>query len=226
METRENFKFDTIGRGSHFTFVINSDGKFERVNIFTSSLMGYSDPNTVLGLSYGDMRCEASEFSSDFLRQDQKAILSGERNYMIARLCYAKKQYKTLFGNKEAFTYNNKKYIFANFLDVSQLHFFDVPIIKEYNNRNFQYCYEITSNLKSVSLTKKETVCLFFYLRGYTAKAMGALMDKSDRVMQDHISKIKEKLNCSNRAQVIEKCIETGLYNFIPISIFKKLNIF
>ena len=76
--------------------------------------------------------------------------------------------------------------------------------------------YEIVGNIGN--LTKREFECLFFMLRGKSAKETAKILSIAPRTIEKHIEHIKLKLNCHRRSDIIEKALHDGLFQFIPQS--------
>lgn len=58
------------------------------------------------------------------------------------------------------------------------------------------------------SLTQRETEILYHLVRGQTAKHIGALLHISHRTVEQHIEKIKLKLNVFSKSELIEKVLD------------------
>lgn len=65
-------------------------------------------------------------------------------------------------------------------------------------------------------LTKHESFCLFYLVRGNTAKLIAKKMNISFRTVETYLENIKIKLNCKNKSELIEKAIEEGFLTTIP----------
>lgn len=66
------------------------------------------------------------------------------------------------------------------------------------------------------TLSKRESVCLFYLVRGKSAQDIANILHISKRTVEKHIENIKDKLNCKKKSEVIEKAIECGLINLFP----------
>ncbi len=58
---------------------------------------------------------------------------------------------------------------------------------------------------KNHNITPQEQRVLQFYLRGYTAKDMANELSISTRTVEFHIASIKQKTQCANKKQLIER---------------------
>ncbi len=68
------------------------------------------------------------------------------------------------------------------------------------------------------SLTENEQLLLFLLLRGKTAKEVAIFLNRSHRTIEDRIFKLKQKLNCRNRSQLIEYAFNQGYAEVLPLS--------
>lgn len=79
--------------------------------------------------------------------------------------------------------------------------------------------YQVLDNFPS--LTQRETECLFYFLRKYSAKNIAVHLGISARTVEQHIVSIKRKYHCATRAALLEFCFNKGLHRIILSSIIK-----
>ncbi len=91
---------------------------------------------------------------------------------------------------------------------------FDSDIIEGKNNRPVQYILD--EDLARLELTKQEINCLFLLVRGKSAKEIANHLFLSIRTIEKHLEKIRLKLKCNSRSEVIDKAISVGFINIIP----------
>jgi DNA-binding CsgD family transcriptional regulator len=89
---------------------------------------------------------------------------------------------------------------------------FELVALNNYQPKN----YAVADHFELFNLSKSETKCLFYLIRGKTAKEIAAILKKSKRTIEKHIDSIKYKLNCKTKSSIIEKAIEYGFVHFIP----------
>lgn len=58
-------------------------------------------------------------------------------------------------------------------------------------------------NFHLSKLSKRESECLCYILRGMTTKQMAGMMDLSPRTVEGYVLSIKNKLACKNRYEII-----------------------
>lgn len=56
--------------------------------------------------------------------------------------------------------------------------------------------------------TKRELECLRYLAKGKTAPEIAKLLYLSSRTVESHIARIKDKLNCSRKSQIVEAALE------------------
>lgn len=71
----------------------------------------------------------------------------------------------------------------------------------------------ITDNTLNIetALSKKELECLYYYVRGYTAKSISNYLKRSPKTIESHVEHIKEKLHTQNRAELLNVTWQTDL---------------
>ncbi|NRB10681.1 MAG: helix-turn-helix transcriptional regulator [Rickettsiaceae bacterium] len=110
--------------------------------------------------------------------------------------------------------------VFTSSNDITNL------IFKKYNSLNLldkrftsnlkHKKYILTSEFSPLSLTKKQKECLAWVIRGKTNKEIVYLMGISCRTVDEHIQKMKLKLDCNSKSQLIEKAIDSGFLLYVP----------
>lgn len=96
---------------------------------------------------------------------------------------------------------------------ISQLSGFDSSLI---NFPQSSIQYTLTDNFDSFNLSKREAMCLFYMIRGKTAKQIGDILCISKRTVEVHLENIKIKFGCKSKSEVIGKAIEAGFIQLIP----------
>jgi DNA-binding CsgD family transcriptional regulator len=89
----------------------------------------------------------------------------------------------------------------------------DVSIVKHFHEfarlMDFEglYCVDPSPEIK---ISLREGDCLFFLLRGKTAKEIGRLLNISHRTVEAHVEHLKVKLGCKNKSELIAKALNEG----------------
>lgn len=62
-----------------------------------------------------------------------------------------------------------------------------------------------------IRLSKQQAQCLYYTLHGKSAKSIAAIMQLSQRTVEEYIEIIKKKLNCAKKSELMSRAIELGL---------------
>lgn len=80
----------------------------------------------------------------------------------------------------------------------------------------------ITNNYtQELPLTSRESECLFYILRGKSAKAIAQLLNLSPKTIEFYTDQLKDKFNCLSKSQLVERAIELGFLDLLPVSLMK-----
>lgn len=68
-------------------------------------------------------------------------------------------------------------------------------------------------SMNGIDLTLRQTQCLYYLIRGKTAKEIAKIINLSHRTIEDHIAGLRYKLDCNTIRELIGKAIECGFAN-------------
>jgi len=71
-------------------------------------------------------------------------------------------------------------------------------------------------NIDDITISKKETACIYYMMLGMTAKQISRKLHQSFRTIEGYIVNIKMKLNCNDRVEIITKVLK----NKFPVERF------
>lgn len=212
----------------------NADLEYVMVNDVTANLFGFDSSNiSFKGISDFDLKCDAANLAEDFRRDDDLVLNSG-KNLTIINYCrYEKDEWKLLFGRKSQMKDENGdvKGVFARFLDVTDcplmglvygLAHADDKILGGDLNKVGQVNYIVQDKFDDLGLSHRESEVLFFLIRGKTAKEIARVVGLSNRTVEKHLDRIKNKLNCCSRSELIEKALASGIGAYVPTAITKR----
>lgn len=101
---------------------------------------------------------------------------------------------------------------FQNILKLNQ---YDYSVTGK--NKNYDPIqYELSNDFSQFDLSKRETICLFYLIRGKTAKEIAEIIYLSKRTVEKHIDNIRLKLHCNTKSEIIAKAIDAGFVYLIP----------
>lgn len=98
-----------------------------------------------------------------------------------------------------------------------------ILLTKAHNDRAISGVYTVTSTVNYL-LTPREQECLFWLLRGLTAKDIGEKLEISFRTVEIHISNIKNKYSCDSKSALIAYAYEQQLHRMIPQSLLSSIS--
>lgn len=140
-----------------------------------------------------------------------------------------KGEYRLTFVHKYP-VYNKKSDIigtfhYVNLINNLELFNFIEDLTQHQQNIHSQALpsFKIYAQDEKVSLTQREMECLFYSLRGKTAKEIGRLLNISQKTVEAHVEHIKHKFKCYSKPELISKAIELGYLEKIPQPILQKI---
>lgn len=196
-------------------------------NDYTAKMFGYKDGVSMEGIDSRSMRCSAVENAEDFIVQDQIVIQNGIGLTILDIHVYADGQGRVLLSKKTPFKENNINvgYIFHGMeIHATVLNQVSSALIqsdKKYRAKAVaqQRSYIINPTIFKKSITKREVDCVFYLLRGNSMKMIAKNLNLSPRTVESYLEQIRIKLKCTNRSDLIEKCLAEGYLNYIPSNI-------
>ncbi len=105
----------------------------------------------------------------------------------------------------------------SNFIDHLQKH-------QEALTSHVVSSYEIINQDMKFDLTSRELECLFYTLRGMTAKSVARKLNISPKTVEFHLENLKDKFNCRTKSELIAKAIDLGYLDKIPVSVIDRNN--
>lgn len=92
-------------------------------------------------------------------------------------------------------------------------------INKKYCEHHLQRNALAIAKLSHPDLSERESICLYFLIRGRTAKEISQKMNVSPKTVESYIARVKVKLQCYSKSQLIDKAYELQLDKVIPEAI-------
>lgn len=154
--------------------------------------------------------------AGEFVQQDKIAIAKGEQQHIdIGR--YGNNEIQIHLSTKKPLYDNHNQIIGTIFtclpLHTNILHTLFNNLLIANQGPGF---YTIGGLYDQFKLSKRESECLFFIIRGMTAKDVAQKLHLSPKTVEFHIEQIKQKLSCSKKSELIEKAINLGFIFNIP----------
>jgi len=208
--------------------------RYRLTNQMTAELFGFKSAREVIDNEIKDeqLQCKAAELAETFYQEDYEVITDCTTKTYFTKMTLANGRQSCVLGPKKPYLDIHGNIVGSVFcyVDITNRYIVNHDRLVEYarncdvNRKNDgQFSFEVTKSYSNFNLSTRQQECLFYLLRGYSAKGISNRLDLSVKTVETHIYKLKIKLDCSTRQQVIEKCINHGLLNVIPESIFKDL---
>ena len=72
-------------------------------------------------------------------------------------------------------------------------------------------------------LTRRESECLYFFIRGGTVAEVASKLARSTRTIEKHLEHVRQKFDCRTKSDLVERAIDIGFFDVIPDTIVKPL---
>ncbi len=207
----------------------DTDGKYLFTNQNNADLCGFQTPDEMIGVTDYELKSNATFLADAFRKHDKMAITQGE----ITSLEYidCKPGIKLFLDNKKSFL-NKEKNIIGSFFyltELTQYHLIDLAYFLVNFNSKFsqhhssqQFSFTLSNNYFDTHLSTRQAECLFFLLRGKSAKTIAKILELSIRTVEDHIDNIKNQFRCYKKSELIEKAWTNGYMTILPKSLINK----
>ena len=191
-------------------------------------LIGEKPHESVEGISDYMARCDAAEFADHFIMQDQRVIRT-RQPYRYLSVCHYDGQVSTHFAQKKLLV-NKANEPFGTISHCEELYsdqsitilklLLRSPLITYKKNNQLILEFSEPENYPKLSDRQKEI--LFLILRGRTTKEIAKILSLSPRTVEDHIHQLKNKFQCENKSQMIDKAYCYNWHTYVPFQIMKK----
>jgi DNA-binding CsgD family transcriptional regulator len=211
----------------------DSDCRFVALTDTIKNRIGFQHIDDVIGITDHDINCPAAKYAHDFIKQDKQIMKMQQPkkflDYYVNQdnditLSIAEKSPIISEGVVQGLSISivemNLKNFNQFFLRLSK-HILD----DKHANDNSSYKYFEVDNLQrcDLNLTERQKEVLFLILRGNRSNEIAEQLFLSKRTVEDHINSLKDKFNCPNKAALIERAINNGYLNLLPMRFFKTL---
>jgi DNA-binding CsgD family transcriptional regulator len=206
-------------------------GNFTSISEELARNIGYASANRVIERSITDYQIltKAVEFADKFVQEDQ--IVYAEKTPLKIFGYYHYHEPTFLFGEKIPLFDKDKNVcgLYFQYIDVTKTIFKDLlltaflPKKADLLKQNNQVSYYLKQSFDKNLLTKRESECLFYLLRGKSGREIAMLLDLSTRTIEEYLNNIKDKFKCCTKGQLIEKALSMGFYYLIPESILTNI---
>ena len=199
------------------------------VNNNVAALTGYASPQCFLDKEIfdEDLNCQASELMDEFIEQDQRVFTSKK---VVKELIYAQ------YANGQPYVFYNERYPIVNSqneviaiwcaaTDITNINIIDFSMaytqLTDYylnGKSKRQFIINLSDDSDDTDeneLSKRQYQCIYYLLRGYSAKQIANQLGISSRTVETHIHRLKVKYQCTSKSQLIETVLSHGFLNTI-----------
>lgn len=151
-----------------------------------------------------------------FQEQDKYILKYRNQHHFIDSAAYADEKHVTFFTTKFCF----------NFRKQTQPHIlgFSIPVndpelhkkISDFLLFEKVYLHDHAITIAKMNLTSREWQCFYFLIRLYSAQEIADCLFLSKRTVEDHIERLKNKLGCHSRRDIVEFSHAHQLFYFVP----------
>ncbi len=208
--------------------VVNLDNHFIAANDNRIKLFGFKRLEQLVGKHYSELPCKAALQANVHDQQNKQVYQTGNLKF-LDYTCYVDDTWKLFIGEKKILFDANKNVlgVCGHSIDITNSKLIDIaPFLMENQQgktifRKKQFCYTLSDKNDDGLLSQRQQECLFFLLKGKTAKEIGKLLKLSSRTVESYIDHIKFKFNVSSKAELIDYAISQGYINILPESLIK-----
>jgi DNA-binding CsgD family transcriptional regulator len=223
----KKFSEDVLMQLPCFVAIKNQIGEYSFLNKTAAKWLGV-DGKTVVskGLKVSDMPCQISEMSDVAEEQERQVMSKRCKETILAYYGLSNDTWKLVVGTKSPLLNDKDKVVgvVGQSTDVSGNPFIDYMSILNRDasflpRKQKQFSYKVEESFADFGLTKRQSEYLYHYLRLGSARQVAQITHRSIRTIESQLATIKGQLNCLSKADLIEFCFSSGLYQRIPQSI-------
>ena len=194
------------------------EGQIIDMNFVAREMAGFKSHRSARDSHYSEIPIDISEFSKDFIAQDQRALQQGSEFRFLSVYRYSDGEFHAYLGNKKKIEINQSVYVLATYSDISSsINPFTCELACLYanesrvgNDSSFWYPLDNKEHVNS-SLTGKEISCIRYLTQSFTNKLIASALNISVRTVEMHFSNIKEKLGLNSKSEIVSHCIKNKL---------------
>ncbi len=181
---------------------------------------GFKSRISVSGKSLYEMPCKIVEFADQF-KNENLTVLKTKKRHDFLTIGKFNDDYLKIFLATKMPLYDKKKNLIGTHGYAYDLTHFSEKIISLITSTNSSALplfgeYTLTKPVDKIELTPSENKCLFYLIRGKTAKQTAALVKLSFRTVEHYIESLRLKFNCLTKSDLITKAIILGYLQYIP----------
>lgn len=213
-----------------YLLIKNAQLEYVAASHKTAVLFGFEDIEELVGKTDYEINCPAVRQAELWRSQDRIVLESKQPLITINLETYVSDTSKLLAIKKYPIFTTRGMLIYCNTIELSTSSLNSTILINESKENNLFMSPKkrdliLVERFPYHDFTIRESECLFYLCRGYTAKETSALLNISVRTVEFHLNNIKDKTGYRNQSSLISYTIQTDMISMIPISLIKNHNI-
>lgn len=208
----------------------NSASVYVAANIHAAKLAGFSNTRQMIGLRDAELKCDAADLYELFVSQDQNVLTTGIAQVNLDIAEYSDGELHCFLSTKKQISDNdNNTFVLLSMNEVpihslsrvfTELNKSHGPSIKKLHSSYLIDNAHVASNSRErIQITRRQAECLFYLLQSKTTKEIAFLLNRSQRTIEDHITRLKWMFNAESKSSLIETAYELGYAQIIPPSL-------
>lgn len=215
--------FSDITHSAHIAAVKDAHLNYLATSKPLSKLLGFKNSSDLLGLGDYDLNCNASQLAETFQSYD-KQIIEHDSTLRLLGFNEYVDGWHLLLTTKKPIKLSEDRDVGVGIetIDISNLGLLNMGVLlndclsKKILNKQ-PVNFSIDSNYDLVGLSRQESFCLFYFIHGYSAKKIAREMSLSVSTIETYLNRVKHKLGCKKRSQLVEKIHHVNLASVLLI---------
>lgn len=200
--------------------VLQNTSYYSWMNRFTANIMGYHDETELIGVAESEIPLLTS-VAKDLNYYDQQIIAGDEATFLnvgqyaipnVVALLIKKKPLRDSSGSIRS--------VLAIATPINSLVMKKMSLANLLENQPSQHhitVYQFLDDFPSLGLTKRESQCFYYLLRGKSAKEIAKILNIVNRTVESHTRNIKSKLGVHTRSQLYDFAFDKRLLHIVPL---------
>lgn len=198
---------------------------FSFVNETLADMIGYADPDKLIGLSDCDAKCDEIADNCEVFYEHDRQVMTGKTLKTLDIYPYQSDNIFGILAIKKPLRdqENQIQGVLCQGYPLSKNSIDSIiamiPDFLTFHNKITQVSattYQIVEDLDFFNLTKKELECFFYVLRGKSAKEIAGILCRSLKTIHTHIENIKIKCQIHKKSEFFDLAYAYGLLTILP----------
>jgi DNA-binding CsgD family transcriptional regulator len=204
-----HYSVRSINTFSFNTYFLNTDSTILKINEKTAETMGFDSPHEAVGKNMFDI--SPADNAKSIVHTDQDIVKLNQLK-IVEDLVIRNDGINHSFLTVKAPWYNEEDKIIGIFgCSILLAGSSFVEALKQISELGLLTPSPILKNdfpLSYPHLTPREHDCLYYFVRGKSAKDISLLLSRSQRTIEKHLENIKNKMNVTSKSELIDKVID------------------